>query len=112
MIKKDVQKIIYLQKRKQKIIDDLKFSTKYWVEINDDSCGTYDTNSQIKFKNSRLKPSLCDYGDAYILVKGNITVQNTAAAGAEAKIIGRKIIFKNCAPLTDCISEINNTQHN
>ena len=53
---------------------------------------------------------LCDYSDAYILVKGNITVNNTAAAGADANNTNKKVIFKNCAPFTNCISKINNTQ--
>ena len=57
-----------------------------------------------------LKSSLCDYSDAYILVKGTISVTNTAAAGAGANNINKKLIFKNCAPFTNCISEINNTQ--
>ena len=51
-----------------------KFRTKNWIEINDDARRTYNTNSQIKFKTSMLKSSLCDYSDAYILVSGNITV--------------------------------------
>ena len=51
-----------------------KFRTKNWVEINDESRGTYSVNSQIKFKTTMLKPSLCDYSDAYILVKGKITI--------------------------------------
>ena len=33
-----------------------KFSTKYWVEMNDDSCGVYNTNSQIRFKTSTMCP--------------------------------------------------------
>ena len=37
-----------------------KFRTKNWVEINDKSKGTYNTNTQIKFKTSMLKSSLCD----------------------------------------------------
>ena len=57
-----------------------------------------------------LRSSLCDYSDAYILVKGNITVNNTAGAGAAANNTNKKVIFKNCAPFTNCISKINNTQ--
>ena len=57
-----------------------------------------------------LKSILCDYSDAYILVKGTITVNNTAAADADANNANKKVIFKNCVPFTDCISEINNTQ--
>ena len=58
-----------------------------------------------------LRSSLRDYSDAYILVKGNITVNNTAAAaGAAVNNTNKKVIFKNCAPFTNCISKINNTQ--
>ena len=57
-----------------------------------------------------LRSSLCDYSDAYILVKGNISVNNTAAAGAAANNAAEKIIFKTCALFTNCISKINNTQ--
>ena len=87
-----------------------KFKTRNWVEINDEARGTYSPNKQIKFKTSMLRSSLCDYGDAYILVKGNITVNNTAAAGAAADNTNKKLIFKNCAPFTNCISKINNIQ--
>ena len=48
-----------------------KFRTKNWVEINDESRGTYSVNRQINFKTSMLRSSLCDYGDAYILMKYN-----------------------------------------
>ena len=41
-----------------------KFRTKNWVEINVDLHGTYNTNSQIKFKTSMLRTRLCDYSDA------------------------------------------------
>ena len=87
-----------------------KFRTKNWVEITDESRGTYAVNKQIKFKTSMLRSSLCDYSDAYILVKGNTTVNNTAADGAAANNTNKKVIFKNCAPFTNCISKINNTQ--
>ena len=87
-----------------------EFRTKSWVEINDKSRRTHDANSQIKFKTTMLKSSLCDYSDAYILTKGNITVDNTTAACADANNVDKKVIFENCAPFTNCISEINNTQ--
>ena len=86
-----------------------KFRTRNWVEINNESRGTYNVNSQIKFKTTMLKSSLCDYSDAYILVKGTISVNDTAAGDA-INNNNRKVIFKNCAPFTNCISEINNTQ--
>ena len=56
-----------------------KFKTKNWVEINDGSRGTYDEDNQVRFKTSMLRSSLCAYSDTYILVKGTITVANTAA---------------------------------
>ena len=87
-----------------------KFRTRNWIEINDESRGVYNVNSQNKFKTTMLKSSLCDYSDAYILVKGTISINNTAAQGAAANNIDKKVIFKNCAPFTNCISEINNTQ--
>ena len=87
-----------------------KFRTRNWVEINDEARGTYSPNKQIKFKTSMLRSSICDYSDACILVKGNITVNNTADAGANAHNTNKKVIFKNCTPFTNCISKINNTQ--
>ena len=59
-----------------------KFRTKNWVEINDDIRGAYSPNKQIRFKTAILRSSLCDNSDAYILVKGNITVNNTTAVAA------------------------------
>ena len=81
-----------------------KFRTKNWVGINGDVRGVYSPNKQIRFKTSMLRSSLCDYSDAYILVKGNIAVNNTAGAGAAANNTDKK------APFTNCISKINNTQ--
>ena len=62
-------------------------------EIIDESKGRYD-NCNIRFKPSMIRSNLCDYSDAYILAN------NT----------NKKVIFKNCAPFTDCITKINNTQ--
>ena len=87
-----------------------KFRIKNWVEINDDSRETYNTNSQCKFKNSMLKSNLYDFRDAYIIVKGTITVSNTATAATSANNRDKKVISKNWTPFTDCLSEINNTQ--
>ena len=50
-----------------------KFRTRNWVEINDDSRGTYTGNS-IKFITTILRSNLCDYADAYILVNGRIAI--------------------------------------
>ena len=50
-----------------------KFRTRNWIEINDDSRGTY-TDADITFETTMLKSDLCDYADAYIFVKGKITI--------------------------------------
>ena len=82
------------------------------VEINDESRGAYNVNSQIKFKTTLLKSSLCDYSDAYILVKRTITINGAGADDADRQADERDkgLSFKNCAPFINCISEINNTQ--
>ena len=89
-----------------------KFRAKDWVEINDESRGTYNANSQIKFKTTMLKSNVRYYSDAYILVKAKITITgagvDTAVRQADERDKG--VAFKNCAPFTNCISEINNTQ--
>ena len=88
-----------------------KFRTRNWVEINDESRGTYNVRSQIKFQTTMFKSSLCDYSDAYILVKGTITIRGAGAdAARQVDERDKGVVFKNCAPFTNCISEINNTQ--
>ena len=57
-----------------------------------------------------LKSGLCDYSDAYILVSGIISLEYTSAAVAAANNTNTKVILKNWAPFTYCISETNNTQ--
>ena len=65
-----------------------KFRTRYWIEINDESRGIY-TNTGIKFKTTMLRFILCDYPDAYILIKGTITItgagDDTAARNADER---------------------------
>ena len=78
------------------------------VEVNDKSRGTYNVNSEIKFKTSTLRSILCNYSDAYILASAAVTVPNPAVAAAAAAANNRKIIIiKICAPFTNCISKIN-----
>ena len=88
-----------------------KFKTRNWVEINDESRGTYTSNS-IKFKTTMLRSNLCDYADAYILVKGTITITGAGddAAARQADERDKGVTFKNCAPFTKCINRINNTE--
>ena len=88
-----------------------KFRTRNWVEINDESRGTY-TSNDIKFKTTMLRSNLCDYADAYILVKGTITITGAGNDDAAKRLDERNkgVIFKNCAPFTKCISKINDTE--
>ena len=78
-------------------------------QINDESKGRYD-NSNIRFETSVIRSNLCDFSGTYILFKGTITVPNMAAAGAAVNNTNKKALFKNFAPFSDCITEINNTQ--
>ena len=86
-----------------------KFWTRNWIEINDEWRGTY-TGSDIKSKTTMLRSNLCDYVDAYILVKGTIKIvgagNNDAAKRLDKRNAGAG--FKNCAPFTKCIIRINN----
>ena len=86
------------------------FRTKNWTEINDQSRGTYNTNSDIRFKTTMLKSSLCDCSNACIFAKGRITVTGAGDDAATRQAIFKGVIFKNCAPFTNCKSEINNIE--
>ena len=70
--------------------------------MNGDVCGTYNKNSQIKFKTTMLKPSLCDYSDFYILVKG--------CSSKKYRQTNKQETLKNWAPFSYCISKINFTE--
>ena len=78
----------------------VKFRTKNWVEVNDDARRTNNKNSQIKFKTSKLKSSLCDYNDAYILVKGTIAIAPVPPTAANPNNNDKNVVFKNKAPFT------------
>ena len=84
-----------------------RFITKKWVEVHDQSGSVddrYKANKQIRFKTSILRSDLCDYSDAYIVVKGTITVTDPNNANYD-----KRLAFKNNAPFNSCISKIKNT---
>ena len=87
-----------------------RFITKKWVEVHDQSGspeGRYKPSKQVRFKTSMLRSDLCDFSDAYIVVKGTMTLTKTN--GREIiDIRNRFLAFKNNAPFTNCISKINN----
>ena len=93
------QKIINLLNNND--IESQKFTTKKSYIINDQNNRQYgvgnENDSTIKFETKVIKPYLCDYSDAYILVIGDIKVTNIAA--------DTNVAFKNCAPFTRCIND-------
>ena len=72
----------------------------------------YSYTNDIKCKNSMIRSNLYDYSDVYILVSKTITITGEGAddAAKQADERDKGVIFKNCAPFTECISNINNTQ--
>ena len=86
-----------------------KFVTREYVRINS-LLNTYNENKSIRFKTPMLRSSLCDYSDAYILVKGTITVTAPGANNGANNIRDKKnrpLILKNNAPFVSCITRIN-----
>ena len=103
-----------------------RFDTKKWIEVYDQSEGNYNVNKEIRIKTSVLRWDLCDFSDAYIVVRGNIIVDKktftandfdepnntetiaTAINNANNNEFGKKkLAFKNNAPFINCISKIN-----
>ena len=82
--------------------DLLRFVTKKWIEVYDQSGGNYNVNKEIRIKTSMLRSDLCDFSDVYIVVKGTITVTNPDNAKRN-----KSVAFQNNAPFLNCISKIN-----
>ena len=82
------------------------------MEIKDQSRGVYNTNSDIRFKSTMLKSSLCDYSDAYVFVKTRITItgERNDAAARQAGEKNKGVILKKFAPFINCKGEIDNTE--
>ena len=81
-----------------------RFVTKKWIEIHPQSTKDFKTSKEIKFKTSMLRSDLCDYSEAYVWVKGDVTT-----TGPTANIIFNDYFaFKNNAPFISCVSKINN----
>ena len=66
--------------------------------------------NDIKFNTTMLRSNLCDYADAYLIVKGTITGAGDDVAAKQADERDKGVTFKNCAPFTKCINRINNTE--
>ena len=99
--------------------DSKHFATKKWYIINDENNTSYGVNKDtgasnpdtIKYDTTVLKPNLCDYADAYILVDGTIIAgADTPPLAAPVNIANARLTLKNCAPFTKCNLEINDEQ--
>ena len=125
----EFQKIVKLLDITSDYRDLPRYVTKKWIEVYDQSEKNYNVNKEIRFKTSIIRSDLCDFSDAYIVVKGNITVikkiftandfeapNNTAAIAtatnnANNNAFGKKkLVFKNNAPFINCITKINGTK--
>ena len=80
-----------------------RFVTKKWIEVYDQSEGNYNVKKEIIIKTSMPRSDLCDFNDAYIVVKGDITFEGDNDANKRNK----NLPFKNNAPFINCISKIN-----
>ena len=80
--------------------NDSKIVTTKQNIFNDNSKSNYDARNEITYNTEILKSNLCDYNNAYIFVRGDITVVATPAT---------QVAFKNCAPFTKCITKIDET---
>ena len=80
-----------------------RFIAKKWLEVQSQSGNAYNTSKPIRFKTSMLRSDLCDYSDAYVWVKGKITVTNPN----DNANFNKELTLKNNAPFISCISKIN-----
>ena len=125
----EFQKIIYLLDITSDYKDLPRYVTKKWIEVYDQSEKIYNVDKEIRFKTSMLRSGLCDFRDAYIAVKGNITVVKkifttndfeapnntativTATNNANNNAFGeKKLVFKNNFPFINCITKMNGTK--
>ena len=79
-----------------------RYVTNKWIEFSDQSEKNYNPNKKNRVKTSMLRSDFCDFSDAYIVVKGDITVTNPNNAKRN-----KAVVFKNNAPFINCISKIN-----
>ena len=80
--------------------NDSKFVTRKWNIVNENSKTNYSVGRKIIYNTEVLKSNLCDYNDAYILVRGDIVVSAAFAS---------QVSFKTCPPFTKCITKIDGT---
>ena len=98
----EFQKIINLLDINSDDKDLPRFVTKKWIEVYDQSEKNYSVNKEIRIKTPMFRSDLCDFSDAYIVVKEIITVTNPDDVSYK-----KNLAFKNNAPFTNCILKIN-----
>ena len=80
-----------------------KFATRKWYIVNGKNNRQYgrgtENDSTMKFETKGIKPNLCDYSDACILMTGDIKVIVVVA--------DTNVSFKSCGPFTRCVTHIN-----
>ena len=89
-----------------------KFTTIKWIEIFDQSNGSYNPNKDIRFKTPQIRDDLCDFNDAYIIVTGKINATNANIPDntepPQNIDYTRNVALKNFAPFFNCILKVNN----
>ena len=83
-----------------------RFITKKWVEVHDQFNEIYSTNKQIRFKSSMLRSDLCDYSNAYVIVKRVVTDAGALNKDKRNRDFVKKTFLKNNTPFISCISKI------
>ena len=99
----EYEKIAKLISNNEEFPDNIsKFTSKKLVEVYDQTDNAnYRKNKQIRFKTSMFRSDLCDYSDAYIVVKGNINFTVNSANAANAVAYNKKVAFKKNGELIE-----------
>ena len=103
LYKNEISKIVNFLGTTADYNDLSRFVTKKWIEVYHQSKGNYNVNKEIRIKTSMLKSGSCDYSDAYIVVKGDITLEDNNNANK----INNNLACKNNASFINCISKVN-----
>ena len=82
-----------------------RFVTKKWIELYDQTGGSYNVNKEIRIKTPMLRSDLCDFRDVHIVVKGTITTEQNTNINNHGH--NKLFVFKNNAPFISCILKIN-----
>ena len=101
----EFQKIVNLLDATSDDKDLPRFVTKKWIKVHDQSGGKYNVNKEIRIKTPMLRSDICDFSDAYIVVKRTITVTDSDNAK-----VNKSVAFIKNGPFINCISKINPIQ--